>query len=113
MKSPTLSGRRTSHVALTNLAAAGRAVHRSWASGLHGQHEVQEDHDESAPDWGSSVSSRSSDSSRDCRRLVAEGQTTEAILALYPDLHTDDVCEALLFAAEAVRERALPLAAGE
>src|SRR5262250_636134 len=45
--------------------------------------------------------------------LVAEGQTTEGILALYPDLEADDVREALLFAAEAVRERALPLAAGE
>ena len=45
--------------------------------------------------------------------LVAEGQTAEAILALYPDLEAEDVREALLFAAEAVRERALPLAAGE
>jgi uncharacterized protein (DUF433 family) len=45
--------------------------------------------------------------------LVAEGQTTKGILALYPDLEADDVREALLFAAEAVRERALPLAAGE
>lgn len=45
--------------------------------------------------------------------LVAEGQTTEDILALYPDLEADDIREALLFAAEAVRERALPLAAGE
>lgn len=45
--------------------------------------------------------------------LVAEGETTENILALYPDLEADDVREALLFAAEAVRERALPLAAGE
>jgi uncharacterized protein (DUF433 family) len=45
--------------------------------------------------------------------LVAEGQTTEGILALYPDLEADDVREAPLFAAEAVRERALPLAAGE
>jgi len=35
--------------------------------------------------------------------LVAEGQTTEGILALYPDLKADDVREALLFAAEAVR----------
>jgi uncharacterized protein (DUF433 family) len=48
-----------------------------------------------------------------CRALVAEGQTTEGILALYPDLEADDVREALLCAAEAVRERALPLAAGE
>lgn len=45
--------------------------------------------------------------------LVADGQTTEGILALYPDLEADDVREALLFAAEAVRERALALAAGE
>ena len=45
--------------------------------------------------------------------LVAEGETTENILALYPDLEADDVREALLFAAEAVRERALPLAARE
>ena len=45
--------------------------------------------------------------------LVAEGQRTEEILALYPDLDMDDVRKALLFAAEAVRERVLPLAAGE
>ena len=41
--------------------------------------------------------------------LVAEGQTTQDILKLYPDLETDDVREALLFAAQAVRERVLPL----
>jgi uncharacterized protein (DUF433 family) len=45
--------------------------------------------------------------------LVAEGQTAEQILALYPDLEAEDVREALLFAAEAVRERTLPLAAGQ
>jgi uncharacterized protein (DUF433 family) len=45
--------------------------------------------------------------------LVAEGQTTQDILALYPDLEAEDVREALLFAAEAVRERVLPLAAME
>jgi uncharacterized protein (DUF433 family) len=44
--------------------------------------------------------------------LVAEGETTNGILALYPDLQAEDVREALLFAAEAVRERTLPLAAG-
>lgn len=41
--------------------------------------------------------------------LVAEGQTTRDFLELYPDLETEDVREALLFAAEAVRERVLPL----
>ena len=45
--------------------------------------------------------------------LVAEGQATNEIVALYPDLEAEDVREALLFAAEAVRERALPRAAGE
>jgi uncharacterized protein (DUF433 family) len=45
--------------------------------------------------------------------LVAEGQPVAEILADYPDLDAGDVREALLFAAEAVRERALPLAAGE
>ncbi len=45
--------------------------------------------------------------------LVAEGEATSEILALYPDLEAEDIREALLFAAEAVRERALPLAAGE
>lgn len=41
--------------------------------------------------------------------LVGEGQTTQEILALYPDLEGKDVREALEFAAEAVRERAIPL----
>jgi uncharacterized protein (DUF433 family) len=45
--------------------------------------------------------------------LVAEGQTTQDILTLYPDLEAEDVRQALLFAAEAVRECVLPLAAME
>ncbi len=45
--------------------------------------------------------------------LVAEGQTKDEILTLYADLEAEDIREALMFAAEAVRERALPLAAGE
>jgi len=45
--------------------------------------------------------------------LIAEGRTTQDLLALYPNRDADDVREALLFAAEAVRERVLPLAAGE
>lgn len=42
--------------------------------------------------------------------MVAEGMTVEEILTAYPDLEPDDVREALEFAAEAVRERELPLA---
>lgn len=42
--------------------------------------------------------------------MVAEGMTTEEIVEAYPDLETGDVQEALRYAAEAVRERELPLA---
>jgi len=45
--------------------------------------------------------------------LVAEGRAVPEILALYPDLEAEDISEALYFAAEAVRERALPLASGQ
>lgn len=41
--------------------------------------------------------------------LVAEGMTAGEILAAYPDLEAADIREALRFAAEAVRERELPL----
>ena len=41
--------------------------------------------------------------------MVADGMSTAEILNAYPDLEADDVREALRFAAEAVRERELPL----
>ena len=41
--------------------------------------------------------------------MVAEGMATEEILRAYPDLEEDDIRKALRFAAEAVRERELPL----
>jgi uncharacterized protein (DUF433 family) len=41
--------------------------------------------------------------------MVAEGMTPEEILQAYPDLERDDIGEALKYAAEAVRERELPL----
>jgi len=41
--------------------------------------------------------------------MVAEGMVTGEILRAYPDLDEADVREALRFAAEAVRERELPL----
>lgn len=40
--------------------------------------------------------------------MVAEGMTVDEILAAYPDLESEDIREALRFAAEAVRERELP-----
>jgi uncharacterized protein (DUF433 family) len=43
--------------------------------------------------------------------MVAGGMSREEILAAYPDLEAADIDEALHFAAEAVRERELPLAA--
>jgi uncharacterized protein (DUF433 family) len=43
--------------------------------------------------------------------MVADQMSTADILEAYPDLEADDVTEALRYAAEAVRERELPLAA--
>jgi uncharacterized protein (DUF433 family) len=41
--------------------------------------------------------------------MVADGMTVEEILADLPYLEREDIAEALRFAAEAVRERELPL----
>ncbi len=41
--------------------------------------------------------------------MVADGMTNEEILAEHPDLTPEDIHESLLYAAEAVRERELPL----
>ena len=42
--------------------------------------------------------------------MVADGMTEAEILEAYPDLEAPDIRAALQFAAEAVRERELPLA---
>lgn len=42
--------------------------------------------------------------------MVADGMSQAEILEAYPDLEAEDIREALHYAAEAVRERALPLA---
>ena len=41
--------------------------------------------------------------------MIADGLTEAEILAAYPDLAREDIVEALRYAAEAVRERELPL----
>ena len=41
--------------------------------------------------------------------MVADGMSEPEILAAYPDLEGEDVREAMRYAAEAVRERELPL----
>jgi uncharacterized protein (DUF433 family) len=41
--------------------------------------------------------------------MVADGMSVGEILAAYPDLKCDDIAEALQYAADAVRERELPL----
>jgi uncharacterized protein (DUF433 family) len=41
--------------------------------------------------------------------MVADGMTTDEIVAELPDLEAEDVAEALRYAAEALRERELPL----
>lgn len=44
--------------------------------------------------------------------MVADGMTETEILKAYPDLEAEDIREALRYAAEAVRERELPLTVG-
>ena len=41
--------------------------------------------------------------------MVADGLTADDILREYPDLEKEDIREALRYAAEALRERELPL----
>ncbi len=41
--------------------------------------------------------------------MVADGMSHDEILKAFPDLEAEDIHEALLYAAEAVRERELPL----
>jgi len=43
--------------------------------------------------------------------MVAEGMTRDEVIVAYPDLEAEDIHEALEYAAEAVRERELPLLA--
>lgn len=44
--------------------------------------------------------------------MVADGMTNSEILAAYPNLQPADIEQGLRYAADAVRERELPLAAG-
>ena len=41
--------------------------------------------------------------------MIADGMTPKEILAAFPDLEAADIDEALRFAADAVRERQLPV----
>lgn len=41
--------------------------------------------------------------------MIADGMAEAEILAAYPDLEAEDIREALRYAADAVRERELPL----
>jgi uncharacterized protein (DUF433 family) len=41
--------------------------------------------------------------------MLGDGMTQDEILHAYPDLEPDDIVEALKYAAEALRERELPL----
>jgi uncharacterized protein (DUF433 family) len=41
--------------------------------------------------------------------MLADGMSETEILSAYPDLEKEDIIEALRYAAEAVRERELPL----
>ncbi|NOX35921.1 MAG: DUF433 domain-containing protein [Calditrichaeota bacterium] len=41
--------------------------------------------------------------------MIADGMTEKEILEAYPDLEPEDIREALRYAAEAVKEREIPL----
>jgi uncharacterized protein (DUF433 family) len=41
--------------------------------------------------------------------MIADGMTKQEVLEAYPDLEQGDIAEALQYAAEAVRERELPI----
>jgi uncharacterized protein (DUF433 family) len=43
--------------------------------------------------------------------MIADGMSSQDVLAAYPDLQIEDIHEGLRYAAEAVRERELPLIA--
>ena len=43
--------------------------------------------------------------------MIADGMNDPEIIAAYPDLEPEDLREAIRYAAEAVRERELPLSA--
>ena len=43
--------------------------------------------------------------------MIAEGMSIKEILDAYPDLEEEDIREALLYAAQAVREREIPITA--
>lgn len=43
--------------------------------------------------------------------MIADGMSETEVVAAYPDLEVEDVREAIRYAAEAVRERELPLVA--
>ena len=45
--------------------------------------------------------------------MISEGMSEAEILKAYPDLELDDVREALRYAADAVRERELPVRVGD
>ena len=44
--------------------------------------------------------------------MLAEGMTASEVLEALPDLEPEDIAEALRYAAEAVRERQLPVTRG-
>jgi uncharacterized protein (DUF433 family) len=45
--------------------------------------------------------------------MFADGMSEAEVLRAYPDLETEDIREAMRYAAEAVRERELPLLVAE
>lgn len=70
---------------------------------------TSESHSPRPDGWGA-VHPLAADPCRDCLSgWLADGMTDDAVLGAYPDLEAEDVREALRYAAEAVREREIPV----
>ena len=71
--------------------------------------EVHAHYDQSQADGRRALHPRAAHPRRDRGRMVADGMTETEILSAYPDLEREDLAEALRYAADALRERELPL----
>ena len=71
--------------------------------------EVYANYRRSKADGRNAVHTRAQDTAATGVAMVADGISADEILAAYADLEREDISEALQYAAEAVRERELPL----
>ncbi len=88
------------------LGVSGRRRIR-WRGGF--DHAIRASHDQGGPDGGGPCLRGLRIPVATVVGMVAEGMTHKDILDACPDLEDEDIAEALRYAAEAVRERCIPL----